>query len=346
MSGTPKPRLQLAWCSAEAARYACLTWHYARSVPVGRVTRIGVWEDGRYIGCILVTRGSGRATDGRRFGLRRAGDIAEVQRIALREHKTPVSRMLSIAIRMIQRASPNLKMLISFADPTMKHAGGIYQAANWIYLGTTAPDVGYRLPSGRVVHPRVARGTTHFGRRRRTILPPGTTHIALPGKHIYVYPFTEALRQECRKRAQPYPKTCAGSVENDAPADQAGEGGAIPTPALQAAILQALDNSLRRQKYQNNPNPVAGHCYVSSEALYYLLGGPQGEWMPQFIRHESEQHWFLRHRRTGAVLDLTASQFQTSVPYAKGRRQAFLTSGPSRRAQVVIARVRNALAVP
>ena len=125
-----------------------------------------------------------------------------------------------------------------------------------------------------------------------------------------------------------------------------GEGGAIPTPALQAAILRALDNSLRRQKYQNNPNPVAGHCYVSSEALYYLLGGPQGEWMPQFIRHESEPHWFLRHRRTGAVLDLTASQFQTSVPYAKGRRQAFLTSGPSRRAQVVIARVRNALAVP
>jgi len=51
-------------------------------------------------------------------------------------------------------------------------------------------------------------------------------------------------------------------------------------------VRGALSDDLRKPEYQGNPNPVAGHCYVASEALYHRLGGKAAGWTPQSIRHE------------------------------------------------------------
>jgi hypothetical protein len=83
---------------------------------------------------------------------------------------------------------------------------------------------------------------------------------------------------------------------------------------------------------------MTGHCYVASEALYHLLGGPRGGWTPMFVRHEGESHWFLRDRQTGRVLDPTADPFKGAPDYTKARGKGFLTRGPSQRARVVIKR--------
>jgi len=83
---------------------------------------------------------------------------------------------------------------------------------------------------------------------------------------------------------------------------------------------------------------MAGHCYVASEALYHLIPGT----CPQFIWHEGSPHWFLRDTG-GAVLDATADQFSTSVPYEKAKGKGFLTKSPSKRAKTVIKRVQDIL---
>jgi hypothetical protein len=44
-------------------------------------------------------------------------------------------------------------------------------------------------------------------------------------------------------------------------------------------------------------------------------------------------------RGPGGVLDATASQFDSVVPYDRGVRKAFLTKAPSKRAITVISRV-------
>ncbi len=80
-----------------------------------------------------------------------------------------------------------------------------------------------------------------------------------------------------------------------------------------------------------------GHCYVASEAYYHLAGGAAAGLRVFFIRHEGFSHWFLRNAE--GVIDLTADQFRTPVPYEKARRQAFLTSVPSKRAKILMARV-------
>lgn len=75
-----------------------------------------------------------------------------------------------------------------------------------------------------------------------------------------------------------------------------------------------------------------GNCYVSSEAAYHLLGGRDAGWKPMVVRHEGDNHWFLRHE-SGLLLDLTASQFHSAPPYHLARGIGFLTKKPSRRAR-------------
>lgn len=107
---------------------------------------------------------------------------------------------------------------------------------------------------------------------------------------------------------------------------------------LVADVRGALTDDLRRPPYRGNPNPMAGHCYVASEALYHRLGGKAEGWTPMFIHHEGAPHWFLRHE-DGAIIDATADQFRTPVPYEEATGKGFLTRQPSERAQTVLDRL-------
>jgi hypothetical protein len=110
-------------------------------------------------------------------------------------------------------------------------------------------------------------------------------------------------------------------------------------------IQSCLSDDLRRPVYQGNPNYLAGHCYVASEVAWHLLGGADSSWCPMFIRHECEPHWFLG-RTTAAgteVIDITASQFTTAVPYHLAKGKGFLTKEPSRRARIVLDRIGDLL---
>lgn len=105
------------------------------------------------------------------------------------------------------------------------------------------------------------------------------------------------------------------------------------------SVQSNLTDDLRKPQYRGNQNCLAGHCYVASEALYHMLGGQRSGWVPQTIQHEGGPHWYLKHKHSGAILDPTAKQFNTPVPYEKGRGCGFLTKQPSKRTQVVLDRI-------
>ena len=77
---------------------------------------------------------------------------------------------------------------------------------------------------------------------------------------------------------------------------------------------------------------MRGNCYVASEALYHLLGGKDAGWKPMYIKHEGESHWFLQHK-SGMILDITVSQFQSIPNYSNAKGKGFLTRSPSRKAR-------------
>jgi hypothetical protein len=226
--------LILNWCSHEAAIYAVHHWHYSRSLPPPPHNRIGVWEDGQFIGCVLFARGATPELL-KPYGLA-ITDGCELVRIALTRHQAPVSRIVAIALRLLVKRSPGMQLVISFADPAEGHYGGIYQALGWVYLGTTEPSIEFVGPNGKRWHGRMVSPTGFkkvYGRYRRVLRPTECTRVRRPGKHRYALALNATVRAILRKRAQPYPKR----------GRSADSGTAVPTAGDGAHPIRPLSDS-------------------------------------------------------------------------------------------------------
>ncbi len=224
--------LRLDWCSHEAAKFAVEHWHYSKSLPPSPHNRVGCWEDGKFIGCVVFARGAtGELMSP--YGLKNT-EGCELVRVALSEHETPVSRIVAVAIRFLKSRSPGLRLIVSFADPYQGHHGGIYQAGNWVYSGQSAPTSMYRDAAGKLWHERIVSPTGQkkaFGRYRSVLKPSQCDRVRMPGKHRYLMPLDAEMRARIAPLAKPYPKR-AGSSASGTAATQAERGGATPTPAL------------------------------------------------------------------------------------------------------------------
>ena len=74
---------------------------------------LGVWEGPRYVGVIVFGRGA-TPRIGQPYGLQQ-GQVCELVRVAMRDHASPVSRMLAVAVRLLKRRCPALRLVISYA---------------------------------------------------------------------------------------------------------------------------------------------------------------------------------------------------------------------------------------
>jgi hypothetical protein len=232
-----KTSLRLDWANAAAARHACKHWHYSKSVPPGTAIVVGVWEDSRFIGVVIFSRGA-NSHMGQPYGLAQT-ECCELTRIALREHSTPVSRIVKVALMFLRKRSPGLRIVVSFADPNRDHHGGIYQAGGWIYTGCSAQGAAWRDKRGRIWHNRETSATgilVQFGERGRCPKRSECTRIVLEGKHRYLMPLDSEMQARLKPLAKPYPKRykkeCVGSAGSGTPGTQPGGGGAVPTSTL------------------------------------------------------------------------------------------------------------------
>ena len=226
-SSKSKVDLRLDWCSYKAAKYACEHWHYSKSIPTPPYNLVGVWENGAFIGCVIFSRGASDSL-GKPYGLTSA-ECCELTRVALTSHNTHVSRVLTLALKFLQRRSPGLKLIVSYADPNNGHHGGIYQATNWIYSGDTSPDAKYIDGTGRVWHSRQVSSTglkKQYGEYRKVAKISDCRKVPLLGKHRYLYPLTPEMRAKIEPLAKPYPKRASNKGNHP---DQGQGGGAVPT---------------------------------------------------------------------------------------------------------------------
>lgn len=193
--------LKIDWATHEAAKYACVNWHYSKSIPVGKLVKIGAWENGCFVGSIIFSWGANNRL-GQPYGLLMT-ECCELVRVALTEHESAVSRIISIAIKFLKSQSPKLRLIVSFADPVQGHHGGIYQAGNWLYLGKSKDSYEFR-DNGRRLQKRAYTGE-NYGNKKMT-LPVGAIKIKTPGKHRYLMPLDDEMRKQISQLAQPYPK--------------------------------------------------------------------------------------------------------------------------------------------
>lgn len=145
--------LKIDFCSHGAAEYAVKNWHYSQCMPSGKLVKIGVWEDDVFIGCVLFGRGANQYMP-QHLKLK-ITECCELVRVALNKHKTPTTKIVSIALKLLRKSNPGIKTVFSYADITnQNHQGIIYRAGNWKYHGIRTSEGGHFLVNGKLVHNR------------------------------------------------------------------------------------------------------------------------------------------------------------------------------------------------
>lgn len=228
----PKADLRIDWATHEAAKYAVENWHYSQVLPVPPLVKVGAWEAGKFIGVVIFSRGANNNLL-KPFGLLQTQGC-ELTRVALTKHSVQVSRIMRLALQFLKRNAPELQLVVSFADPSEGHHGGIYQAGNWIYTGRQPATIEYIAPDGKQWHGRMVSkdGKKKVqGKYRKVWRIDQCTPVEKQGKHRYLFPLDEAMKRKIEPLRKPYPKRAgSSSVEHS---DSIGEvGGSIPTPAL------------------------------------------------------------------------------------------------------------------
>jgi hypothetical protein len=209
--------LKIDWATHEAAKYAVLNWHYSKRLPVFGTVKIGAWENGKFIGVVIFSRGA-TPEIGSPYGLKQT-EICELTRVALRKHESHVSKILAIALRFLKQHSPGLKMVVSFADTTQGHHGGIYQATNWTYAGA-AKTHAYKVV-GKIWHPKSLHSKYGKGGQSiawlRSNVDPHASRVDAGEKHRYLMPLTDEMRNQVAHLSQPYPKRSKQAMTGDHP---------------------------------------------------------------------------------------------------------------------------------
>jgi len=82
-----------------------------------------------------------------------AGAVELARLVRLPELKEPLSMFVSACLRWLRRHT-DLRYCLSYADTTVGHHGGIYQALSFIYVGKSKGNVQYKDGAGRIVSGR------------------------------------------------------------------------------------------------------------------------------------------------------------------------------------------------
>lgn len=210
--------LKLDWCSYKAAEYAVMRWHYSKRMPKSKLAKIGVWEDGKYIGAVIYGVGATRSLV-QKYGLS-PEQGCELVRVALDKHSNPVSKIVAISLTMIRKRYTGLKLVVSFADPEQGHEGIIYKAGNWIYDGKSQASDEYLYKGKRW------QGRSFRNKYKGMEKHPDVKIVKGSSKHRYIYPLDRKWYNEYITRQQSKSKTLDIQLR---------KGGAVPTLTHQKA---------------------------------------------------------------------------------------------------------------
>jgi len=215
-----KADLRIDWATHAAAKYACENWHYSGCMPAGKLVKVGAWEGGKFIGVVLFGRGA-TPNLGRPYNLGQ-DECVELTRVALTKHETAVSRIVALALKFLSRVATNVRLVVSFADRSQGHHGGIYQAGNWVYNGQGATSR-FWMVNGRITHPRtvIERGGSNSLAGARN-MDATASAVMVPGKHRYLMPLDADMRAQIAPLSKPYPKRVKQAMADDQLAQRQG----------------------------------------------------------------------------------------------------------------------------
>ena len=189
--------MRLEKASYKAVKYACLKFHYAKTVPVTNISYSVFNNKNEWCGVICYGLGANYRL-GSTYGVV-SGQFLELTRMALNGKQESTSKAMAISIKLLKKHKPLVKVLISYADKGQDHLGIIYQATNWIFVEQTDSSGIEVFYKGKWRHSRILGSVSKneinkIQKRKKS------------GKYKYIYPLTKELRTRCLELKKPYPK--------------------------------------------------------------------------------------------------------------------------------------------
>lgn len=197
--------MKLEKASGKAIRYACLNYHYSKSVPQIRIGYSVFNENDEWCGVIIFSNGANPRI-AKEYGLVQ-GQVVELVRVALNGKQECTSQALGKALKMLKQDAPAVKLVVSFADRNQNHIGTIYQATNWFYMDERSNECGIML-NGKLTHRRsVGKKYGNSGIEfLRQNIDKNAKIILGKTKIKYVYVLDKKLFTKIKQLSKPYPK--------------------------------------------------------------------------------------------------------------------------------------------
>jgi hypothetical protein len=189
-----------------AAKTLLLDHHYLHSFPGGTQLTFGVFVGSRLLGAI--TLGAGPFLAYQMVEGATPDDCLCLTRLWLSDdlpHNSE-SRVLGIVLRALRRDT-NLKFIVAYSDPSVGHAGVVYQASNWLYTGLSSAMAAYDFGDGVARHSRTV-GQILGSHSVKHLRACGLTVKLVPqaAKHRYIYLLDPAWHNQLNVPVLPYPK--------------------------------------------------------------------------------------------------------------------------------------------
>lgn len=207
--------MRLDYASPKAVKYACMNFHYAKAVPVNTLGYNVYNDDNEWCGVVLFGTGANNNI-GKEYHLSQ-GQVLELVRVALNGKQSCTSQVLAMALKKLRKDCPLCKLVVSYADVDQSHLGTIYQATNWLYVGTSMQNThdSSWIIKGKRYHGRVISDWVRLmgglkGLSREQFLKKYYDRNATPfttkGKHKYLMPMYKKIRKLIEPLRKPYPK--------------------------------------------------------------------------------------------------------------------------------------------
>ena len=215
--------MKLEKASYKAVKFACLNFHYAKSIPVNTFGYSVFNDKNEWCGVVLYGTGANNNL-ANQYKLNQ-GNVIELVRMALNGKQESTSKALAISLKLIKKDLPVLKLIISYADKDQNHNGTIYQATNWIYTGESMvnkKDASYIIDGKRIHGKTISDKCKRYGliknvvNAKKVYKAKEVIEYVTKGKIKYIYPIDKQLIPICKLLAKPYPKKLSGMVELNA----------------------------------------------------------------------------------------------------------------------------------
>lgn len=207
--------MKLEVASLKAMRYACLNFHYLKSMPVNPFGYSVFNNKNEWCGVVIYSYGANNNIH-KPFNLKR-GNVLELTRVALNGKQEITSKVLSISLNLIKKDAPLCKLIVSYADIDNGHIGVIYQATNWYYVGTSNKNGSWIILGkkyhGKTISNWIKANGGLGGMSIKDYIKQNYDKNAYPhitmGKIKYLYPLDKSLVPLCQSLKKKYLKNAS-----------------------------------------------------------------------------------------------------------------------------------------